>query len=133
MSIFSQQENLLASQLELLYQEYQERQKLDLPKFYTEKLHALEKYFEYLKQHPVLPNTARDTALKVTLKARPSSAKAEREIRKQSAEHSMKLKEQREKIRNTRILRDTEELTDINITKKMMSVWRQLQEVRMVF
>ena len=40
------------------------------------------------------------------------------------------MKDQRDKIRETRLLRDQEEFIDQTLVKKMIAIWKDIKEIR---
>jgi hypothetical protein len=120
-------EDILASQLELLYMEYQDRQALNLAHFYSEKLQALELHLADLKKNPQLLTNSNKEDMVSKFKATSKKISA---MLDPSIDVASKLTKLRETIRQTRILRDIEEHNDIMIVKKMIAIWNQLKELR---
>ena len=126
-------EQMLASQMELLYDEYKERQKLTLATFYSEKLNALEDHLEFLKQNPKEPDTARESARLTRSKLSTRLLRSSKDIGTTEEDDSQNMEKQnqlREIIRQTRILRDQEENNDVLIVKKLTVIWEHIKLIR---
>jgi coiled-coil and C2 domain-containing protein 2A len=126
-------EQMLASQMDLLLEEYKERQKLNLATFYSEKLNALEDHLEYLRNNPKEPATARESTQikksKYALK-RSLSSKELGSTEEDDSQYMEKQNQIRTVIRQTRILRDQEENNDVLIVKKLAAIWEHIKMIR---
>lgn len=142
-------EDMLAAQLELLYEEYVERQQLNLTLFYTQKLEALKQHLKYIKENPHVPSTPATQHPPLSVASSATSPLQHRLHRRTGStavssplasagsssvdevgERLMNENRVREHIRQTRLLRDSEESTDLMLVKKMLVIHKQLKDLQ---
>lgn len=109
--------------MELLSEEFNERQKLKLASFYSQKLQALEDELDHLQHNPQMTATQPQNTNKRS--TAPFAALSD-----ETAQNANKLKKLREQVRATRILRDSEESADLLLVGKMKSIWQQIEQLR---